>query len=230
MYDLYYNHYPNNILQYIKYITTSTQINGRRYDNSHIKGDQVQPCYMISFWPASKTKICFDQFFPIKKIHNTGSYRRPDDRKTIKTCSMARFRWFDESVIMSKYSQSKWVLIGDVCHVSVSDRFEQVGSPPTGWAAKKVERWGENWKPCRCKHLHTIINDWVKRDDIFLERTPRALWHTHIHEACLAIVDFLYGCDSVSKFAFVVQYKNMLKGNIFPSAAMSTPLAPTSWN
>ena len=39
-------------------------------------------------------------------------------------------------------------------------------------------------------------------------------------------MDFLYGCDSVSKFAFAVQYKNMLKGIIFPSAAMSTPPSP----
>ena len=132
IYNTYYNLYPNNMLQYIIYITTSTEIIGRRYNNSHIKGDQVQPCYMISFWPASKTKICFDQFFPIKKIHNTGSYQRPDDRKTIKTCSMARFRWFDESVIMSKYSQSEfwsamsamWVFLIDLNRLAARQQAE----------------------------------------------------------------------------------------------------------
>ena len=180
----------------------------------------------ISFWPALKAEICFDQFFPIQKIHNTGSYRRPDDRQTFKTCSIACFRWFDESVIMSKYSQSEfwsamsamWVFLIDLNRLAAR---QQAELPKRLKGEGKTESLGD-----ANTFIQPPTTEWKETTYIFLERILRALWHTYIHKACLAIVDFLYGCDSVSKFAFAVQYKNMLKGSIFPSAAMSTPPSP----
>ena len=87
---------------------------------------------MISFWQAPKTEICFDHFFPIQKIHNQGSYRRPVDRQIFKKCSIAHFRWFDESVIMSKYSQSEfwsamsamWVFLIDLNRLAARQQAE----------------------------------------------------------------------------------------------------------
>ena len=130
---MYYNQHPNNILQYIIYITTSTQIIGRRYNNSHICTRWSSVIVFYDFvLTGTKTEICFDQFFPIQKIHSTGFYRRPDDRQTFKTCSIARFRWFDESVIMSKYSQSEfwsamsamWVFLIDLNRLAARQQAE----------------------------------------------------------------------------------------------------------